>query len=101
MLSFRPGNEFATSLTGFHFNHISQSVPGHWGLEGKDENQRLIGILITYPPLFTGGDWGGLESNPFEVLMPCESLFNKFGFKTPEIPIAAILEKLQDRLEVP
>jgi len=56
----------------------------------------LIKSEITYPPLFTEGEWGGLKSNPLEVLLPCKSLFDEFGFETAEIPIDTILEEMKE-----
>jgi hypothetical protein len=53
---------------------------------------------ITYPPLFTEGEWGGLKSNSLEVLMPCRSLFDEFSFDTSEIPIDTILEELRKKV---
>ena len=56
----------------------------------------LIKSEITYPPLFTEGEWGGSKSNPLEVLLPCKSLFDEFGFETAEIPIDTILEEMRE-----
>jgi hypothetical protein len=53
---------------------------------------------ITYPPLFTEGELGGLKSNPLEVLIPCRSLFDEFGFDTSEIPINTILDELRKKI---
>lgn len=51
---------------------------------------------ITYPPLFTEGEWGGSKSNPLEVLLPCRSILDEFGFDTTEIPIDTILEEMRE-----
>lgn len=53
---------------------------------------------ITYPPLYTEGNWGGSKSNPFEVLLPCRSLFDEFGFDSSEIPIDTILDELKKKV---
>lgn len=70
------------------------------------ENKKLItpeesfsmNSEITYPPLYAGREWGGSELNPFKVLMPCRSLFDKFGFDTTEISFDSILKELRERM---
>jgi hypothetical protein len=63
------------------------------------EESYSIKSKITYPPLFTEGKMGGSSSNPFEVLIPCRSLFDKFGFDATEIPFDALLEELTEKIK--
>ena len=51
---------------------------------------------IENPPLYTGNNWG-LRYNPFEVLLPCHSLFAEFGFDTSPVFIKEILTELKDK----
>lgn len=51
---------------------------------------------IESPPLYTGDNWG-LKYNPFEALLPCQSLFEEFGFDTSPVFIKEIITELKDK----
>lgn len=55
---------------------------------------------LEYPPLYSGDfECGGVECDPFEALLPCDNLFNQFGFDTDPIPIESILSKLKSMIK--
>lgn len=84
------GNYYITSNSGFI--QVIDLIKNEKLITPKDSFS--IKSEISYPPLFTEGEWGGLKSNPLKVLLPCRSLFDEFGFDTSEIPIDTILEEL-------
>jgi len=56
--------------------------------------------FLEYPPLYSGDfECGGVECDPFEALLPCDNLFEQFGFDTDPIPIESILSELKSKIK--
>lgn len=69
----------------------------------SSESATYLKTKVEYPPLYTSEEstnWGGLKYDPFEVLLPCEEFFKRFGFDTEVIPIETILPQIEQLLRI-